>query len=164
MALSKTQRTPADRVRAFLKLFAVNFIQRQAGVRGFTLLTARSEFHLSALSRSLPSKRLACSRACSLVRMSDRNLRLGKSIPDRLRSEPLAATLRNDFVLYDADTKTFSHRRIHGDACHGALVRDPEPLGRSLTGAEVPLGGASRRLMRHRQTYARKLRSFLAST
>jgi len=149
-------------------LEGVRSIQRQTGVRGFTLLTARSEFHLSALSRSLPSKRLGVFPrlfAGEDVRSQSPAWQIiPTSIPDRLRSEPLAATLRNDFVLYDADTKTFSHRRIPGDACHGALVRDPEPLGRSLTGAEVPLGGARRRLMRHRQTYARKLRSFLAST
>jgi len=50
--------------------------------------------------------------------------------------------LRDDFVLYDADTVTFSHRRIYDRACYSAPVRDPEPLGRSLTGAEVPLWAA----------------------
>ena len=169
MALSKTSDGPRrPRPRC---LEGVRSIQRQTGVRGFTLLTARSEFHLSALSRSLPSKRLGVfprlfagedvrsqSPAWQIIPIE--KLRF----PTVCEANLVAATLRNDFVLYDADTKTFSHRRIPGDACHGALVRDPEPLGRSLTGAEVPLGGARRRLMRHRQTYVRKLRSFLAST
>lgn len=119
MALSKTSDGPADRVRAVWKLFAANFIQRQTGVRGFTLLTARSEFHLSALSRSLPSKRLGVfprlfagedvrsqSPAWQIIPIE--KLRF----PTVCEANLVAATLRNDFVFYDTDTKTFSHRRI----------------------------------------------------
>ena len=96
-----------------------NFIQRQTGVRGFTLLTARSEFHLSALSRSLPSKRLGVfprlfagedvrsqSPAWQIIPIE--KLRF----PTVCEANLVAATLRNDFVFYDTDTKTFSHRRI----------------------------------------------------
>ena len=115
----KNLRRPADRVRAVWKLFAANFIQRQTGVRGFTLLTARSEFHLSALSRSLPSKRLGVfprlfagedvrsqSPAWQIIPIE--KLRF----PTVCEANLVAATLRNDFVFYDTDTKTFSHRRI----------------------------------------------------
>jgi hypothetical protein len=145
MALSKTSDGPRrPRPRC---LEGVRSIQRQTGVRGFTLLTARSEFHLSALSRSLPSKRLGVfprlfagedvrsqSPAWQIIPIE--KLRF----PTVCEANLVAATLRNDFVLYDADTKTFSHRRIPGDACHGALVRDPEPPGKESDRSRGPSG------------------------
>ena len=75
----KPQTAPADRVRAVWKVFAADLIQRQNGVRGFILLTARSEFHLSALSRSARANALACSSACLLVNISGRFCQLKAS-------------------------------------------------------------------------------------